>query len=71
MKNARLIQSSAIGLSVGVFIVIAGRQVIDNVGVATYSTSVYGSISGSMLLFAGYTFIGLSILGFIVALLKD
>ena len=71
MKNARILQSSAIGLAAGILLVIAGRAIIDSYGQASYATSIYGSVSTSMLLYAGYMLMGLSILGFIVAILKD
>lgn len=71
MKNARILQSSAVGLAAGILIVLASRAVLESHGSADYSTSIYGSMSSGMLLYAGYMFIGLSILGFIVAVLKD
>ncbi len=71
MKNARILQSSAIGLAAGILLVIAGRAIIDSHGQTSYATSIYGSVSTSMLLYAGYMLMGLSILGFIVAILKD
>lgn len=64
-------QSSAIGLAAGILLVIAGRAIIDGQGQQSYATSIYGSVSTGMLLYAGYMLIGLSILGFIVAIIKD
>ncbi len=70
MKNANTIVSSGLAMALGILLVIAGKDVIDSAG-SSYETVFSFSISAYMLLYAGYMLVGLAILGFFVALIKD
>lgn len=70
MKNAKTIESSGIAMAFGILLVMAGRHVLDNAG-SSYETVLSFSVSAYLLLYAGYMLIGLSLLGFLVAVLKD
>lgn len=70
MKNANTMLSASLALTGGILLVMAGRHVLDSVG-GSYDTVLSFSMSAFFLLYAGYVLIGLSIIGFFVAVIKD